>query len=69
MSHFRPLEVVGRGSETQLQVGEIEINELIYIGLIYIAAEMHCIMHFWCSYVLPSNPKLVNSKIVYNSST
>ena len=22
MSHFQPLEVVGRGSETQLQVGE-----------------------------------------------
>ena len=22
MGHFRPLEVVGRGSETQLQVGE-----------------------------------------------
>ena len=46
MSHFRPLVVVGRGSEPQLQVGEIEINELIYIGLIYTAAEMHCIMHF-----------------------
>ena len=26
VSHFHPLEVVGRGSETQLQVGEIKIT-------------------------------------------
>ena len=30
MSNFQPLEVVGRGSETQLQVGE-NLNELTYI--------------------------------------
>ena len=27
MSHFHPIEVVGRGSETQLQVGE-NLNKL-----------------------------------------
>ena len=27
MSNFHPLEVVGRGSETQLQVGENLIND------------------------------------------
>ena len=27
MSHFQPLEVVGRGSETQLQAGE-NLNQL-----------------------------------------
>ena len=29
MSNFHPLEVVGRGSETQLQVGE-NLNKLTY---------------------------------------
>ena len=29
MSDFRPLEVVGRGSETQLQVGG-NLNQLIF---------------------------------------
>ena len=29
MSNFHPLEVVDRGSETQLQVGE-NVNDLIY---------------------------------------
>ena len=28
MSHFHPLEVVGRGSETQLQVGD-NLNYLV----------------------------------------
>ena len=29
MGNFHPIEVVGRGSETQLQVGE-NLNDLIY---------------------------------------
>ena len=32
MSNFRPLEVVGRSSETQLQVGE-HLNNLVGDGL------------------------------------
>ena len=34
MSNFHPVEIVGRGSETQLQVGEIVLFNVAFKGLI-----------------------------------
>ena len=38
MSNFQPLEVVGRGSETQLQAGE-NLNRLTSV-------QLNCFIHF-----------------------
>ena len=54
MSHCHPLEVVGRGSETQLQVGE-NFNYLIYGSRVNVGPTSQTASHY-CLY-LPYNAR------------
>ena len=61
MSNFHPLEVVGRGSETQLQVGE-NLNKVGYRLLIRVNTLCHHFYrHIWRMYILKVNLLLYNN--------
>ena len=53
MTNFHPLEVVGRGSETQLQVGE-NLNKLTQQAKGYLYCR--CDLLWRCQRPLPSTP-------------
>ena len=50
MSNFHPLEVVGRGCETQLRVGENlnQLNHRIWVNKLFLSSTMHCGDIVWC---------------------
>ena len=68
MNNFHPLEVVGRGSETQLQVGEIlnDVSQRFRVNLIYSLYELYYILLKTFFFYLPTTPTHLHTLQVKN---